>query len=960
MRGSFIKLASIFIILLGLLIQTSPVMAENVNTTIYFTKGHGEPSIDKDFTKLKEFLIQNKFNIKSINLDTYKRIPSDLDVLIILSPKADLTIAEKNMIDRYVDKGGKIVLSFGIPESGKRLVNFESIMKRFNLSIGCDKVKENDVKRHIVQDNYTFIPEMPENEINKKQYSILITDARSVGISSFNKAALAVPLLMASEKATAESAIQSAEDKKGPLTLAAAAIINTPNYKSKMVLIGSSEFISDSAYSRIGPYDYIGRQYVVDLLKWISRNETARTVKLSVGFFHCLTIHSDGTLWAWGSNESGQLGDGTQTDRSRPVQVGKDKDWAEVSAGSNYSLAIKKDGTLWAWGTNNCGQLGDGTIKNKSRPIKVSSLKFSKVTAGCDYSLAICEDGTLWESGDINRDTLDTANMYKAKFRQVGMDTDWKCASISLGHALVLKNDGTIWGLGAGGNGQLGNGNSGNISKLIQVGTQDDWTGISAGWAFTIAQKKDGSLWRWGYNNSSYDLYEPTQIGNDSDWSGFSACMFTAAVKSDGTLWSWGYDAGNEGMLESSDMTNSTPVKVTEDVDWDSVGVGGSFAIALKRDGTLWSWGYSRRGQLGSGIRTVIDKPVRVGEADDWSQVSAGFCHTLALKRDGTLWAWGSNLFGESGQYTNFNVETPAQIGYDHDWHNVFSIAYTSFAIKKDGTLWAWGDNKYGQFGNGNKYNSTMPLMIGTDLDWKDVASAGNLMIGLKNNGTLWTWGKDPNPNAINGLESPIKGILVPEQIGTDTDWKKISDGFGQRKMTAMKNDGSIWVWHYAYPNKSADVFRKISGKKDWIDMEAGYSYNVMLKEDHSLWCDANDTDIYYGFDPVKVGQTGEWKSISTYGKHVLAIKTDNSLWAFGQNYHSEIGDETCLEREIPVRVGEDADWIQASAGEDYSVGIRGDGSLWSWGRNSQCQLGIGKTKYIAAPEEIMFKKYYE
>jgi alpha-tubulin suppressor-like RCC1 family protein len=150
-------------------------------------------------------------------------------------------------------------------------------------------------------------------------------------------------------------------------------------------------------------------------------------------------------------------------------------------------------------------------------------------------------------------------------------------------------------------------------------------------------------------------------------------------------------------------------------------------------------------------------------------------------------------------------------------------------------------------------------------------------------------------------------------------------------------------------------VFGRISDNKDWIDLRAGYLYNVMLKADHSLWYDPNSNGTIDKFTPVEVIKTGKWNSFSTYNKHVLAIMSDCSLWAFGQNQNGEIGDGTYVNREKAVRIGKDTNWTQVSAGVGYSLGIKKDGSLWGWGDNSNCQLGSGKTVYHTMPEEILF-----
>jgi C1A family cysteine protease len=174
---------------------------------------------------------------------------------------------------------------------------------------------------------------------------------------------------------------------------------------------------------------------------------------IAAGYRHTLAIKSDGSLWAWGSNDFGQLGDGTNTDRNAPVQVGTAKDWAAVSAGETHTVALKADGSLWAWGSNDHGgQLGDGTDTNRNIPVRV------------------------------------------------GNAADWAAVSAGWGHTVALKTDGSLWAWGLNSSGQLGDDTDTNRNVPVRVGNAADWTAVLAGGYHNLALKADGSLWAWGYN----------------------------------------------------------------------------------------------------------------------------------------------------------------------------------------------------------------------------------------------------------------------------------------------------------------------------------------------------------------------------------------------------------------------------------------------------------------------------
>jgi alpha-tubulin suppressor-like RCC1 family protein len=188
-----------------------------------------------------------------------------------------------------------------------------------------------------------------------------------------------------------------------------------------------------------------------------------KVLEVAVGVRHALTIKSDGTLWAWGHNYSGQLGLGDTIDRHSPVQVGTDTDWKQVVADRDwgYTLAIRTDGTLWGWGANSVGQLGLGDTTSRHSPVQVGTDTWKQVAAGDGYTLAIRTDGTLWTWGENwwgqlgLGDTID-----RLVPAQVGTAANWKEVTASGSHTLAIRTDGTLWAWGSNAHGQLGLGDT--------------------------------------------------------------------------------------------------------------------------------------------------------------------------------------------------------------------------------------------------------------------------------------------------------------------------------------------------------------------------------------------------------------------------------------------------------------------------------------------------------------------
>ncbi|MCL2503242.1 MAG: cell wall-binding repeat-containing protein [Coriobacteriia bacterium] len=324
--------------------------------------------------------------------------------------------------------------------------------------------------------------------------------------------------------------------------------------------------------------------------------------EVSAGTIHSLGIRDDGSLLAWGDNGAGQLGDGTWEGKSAPTLIGDATDWKAVSAGGGnffagaHSLALKEDGSLWAWGANNYGQLGDGTWEGKSTPVRIgSAADWKAIGTGNFHSLALKNDGSLWawgwnEYGQLGNGTKGDGTSKNVPTR-IGVATDWEAISVGFNHSLALKTDGTLWAWGINWYGGLGDGTKEDKSTPTRIGDATDWKALSAGDWHSLAIKDDGSLWAWGTNffgeaveGEDPNRYAPARVGTGTSWravaAGGDAFQNSYAIKSDGSLWifyTWG-----DGRYD--------PVRVGIGANWKSIiGTGLYHSIGIKADGSLWS-----------------------------------------------------------------------------------------------------------------------------------------------------------------------------------------------------------------------------------------------------------------------------------------------------------------------------------------------------------------------------------
>lgn len=557
---------------------------------------------------------------------------------------------------------------------------------------------------------------------------------------------------------------------------------------------------------------------------------------------HVLAIRNDGSLWAWGSNQYGELGVNVAA-ANYPISV-VGQSFAQVSAGANYTLAVKTDGSLWAWGRNHYGQLGLGTTVDVREPMPVGT-GFAQVSAGENRSFAIKTDGTLWAWGASAQMT--------ANSRPVQIGSGFARIAAGVFDHLAVKTDGSLWRLTGAGFVQDTSGRAvplltamggtytdasvaglgGVFYALKAGGTLLSWgsldleaggTGVTTsalsplmlggGYADVVlatngvlAIKADKSLWAWGANDFGQlgasaplrsEITTPALVGN-----GYvrvvSAFNHSLGLQQDGSLWAWG-DNSRGQLGTGTSGSSATPVQIGS--DYAQVSAGSSFSLGLKKDGSLWSWGDNSQGQLGNGLSSNSTVPVKLGSG--FSQISAGNEHALALKTDGSLWAWGNNSSGQLGNDSFGSSRVPVQIGTG--FTQISAGSRHSLALKSDGTLWAWGLNNFGQLGNGTLVGVLKPKLVGSG--YSKIAAGSNHSLAIKADGSVWAWGFNGSGQVGNGsLNSAATQQAVSP--GDGRSFTAISAGVSTS--VAVDSDGVLWGWGSSSAGQLAQFFRKMT-----------------------------------------------------------------------------------------------------------------------------------------------------
>jgi alpha-tubulin suppressor-like RCC1 family protein len=561
-------------------------------------------------------------------------------------------------------------------------------------------------------------------------------------------------------------------------------------------------------------------------------------VAIAAGGSHSLALKSTGAVFAWGLNVSGQLGDNTTALRTLPVRVTLPSDplgylhaVTAIAAGGSHSVAIRTDGTAWAWGNNVSGQVGDGTTTQRNVPTAVTALSgVAAIAAGGAHTLALQAGGSVWAwgnnaSGQLGDTTTSTRSTPARVLNPLSPDGFLGAVtSITAGtsHSLALEDSGTLWSWGLNSSGQIGDGTT--VQRTAPVHVQAvgiaGVTAIAADGSHNVALTQTGLVAAWGGNllgelgNGDYDG-EMLPVGVTGVGSAVALAAggsHTLALQPDGTVWAWGNNAN--GQLGDGTLAGPTPVKVRDPLDPSGfltgvvvVAAGGSHSLALTSSFTVVAWGNNAAGQLGDGTTTERTEPVRVKDPSDptgWLTgvvaLAAGGSHSLALRSDGTVVAWGNNAFGQLGDATTTQRQTPVPVkdpSSPTGWlESVTAIAAGgshSLARKADQTVSAWGANTSRQIGDGTTAQRTTPVQVKDSTDPSGfltgataISAGSNHSLALRFDGTVRDWGS----NAAS-MASPVIDSSDPSGVLSGV----VAIAAGGSHNLALKSDWTARAW---------------------------------------------------------------------------------------------------------------------------------------------------------------------
>lgn len=672
---------------------------------------------------------------------------------------------------------------------------------------------------------------------------------------------------------------------------------------------------------------------------------------VSAGESHSLAVSSDGAVWAWGAAWGLGQGAGSMQDSRVPKRV--DALWnagvriTQVSA-RDHSLAVASDGSLWAWGINSFGELGDGSRLSSAAPKRVDGLwnagvRVTQVSVGESYTVAVSSDGAVWAwglgtSGQLGDGDSDTHIVSSPRRVDVLWDSGVRVSQISAGasHVLAVASDGSLWAWGGNASGQFGDGT--NISSPTPKRLDALWgSGVrvvqaSAGKSSSTAVDSDGAVWTWGYGSSG--LLGRGQLASssvvpkrvDALWDqgvrGTQATMneqHAMVVASDGSVWSWGY--GSQGRLGDGELAPHiafVPKRI--DALWNAgtrmtqVSAGSGHSLAVASDGTLWSWGSAGlSGKLGTGTTTSQALPGLIG-GRTFAQVSAGTSHSLAVDSRGEVWAWGS---GASGELGNGGSEgSPVPVPVSATWGDGVSITQVSagtaysLALDSAGSVWIWGSGSLHDLGGGIGVDSAIPVRVmpiwGESVVFSQVSAGKSHALALDSTGSLWAWGRDTaHQLGLGHASTGLQPDRVQKEWPSGVTITQMSAG-GEHSL-AVDSRGVMWAWG--------------RGRDGQLGVDVQVS-EVPIQ-------------ISVGSPPGAI-----ITQVSAGAKHSLAIDSHGSVWAWGRRGNGALGNGGYNSSNVPVPViptwGSDVTITQVSAGDSHSMALDSRGQIWGWGGGSR------------------------
>lgn len=692
---------------------------------------------------------------------------------------------------------------------------------------------------------------------------------------------------------------------------------------------------------------------VADIAPSLAAPPPGMFTQISAGFDHTCALDPVGSIWCWGNDADGQLGDGAATGpQAVPVQVdGSGTVFSRVAAGKGFTCALSQGGLPYCWGDDSGEQLGNGSggglSADQNKPVAVDVGGFTGSV------LPVFTDIVVGES-----------------------------------HACVIATVGRVYCWGTDADGQLGNGSTtGTQAKPVEIDATVTAVSLAASAKNGCLTESDGTASCWGDDASA-------QIGNGAT-TGQQASpvavtlptgkLFTSivagpthacAIASDGTAHCWGSDTGQQlGNGATGDANAPGAVTMPAGKTFTGIDAGTSHTCALASDGAAWCWGDDTNGQLGNGTTLTAAQTIPVAvvmpSGKRFKAISTGAQHSCAISGEGLAYCWGSDASAQlgNGAVVTANQASPVAVTMpttSAGWIDVSAGTSHTCAVASDGTVWCWGSDSYGQLGNGstatgNRFSPNL-IVMPTGKTFTQVSAGVNSTCAITTLGTAYCWGSDATGQLGNG--GTLGTQYSPSSVSMPTGKTFTQLSVGSSHACAVASDGTVWCWggdgsgQAGNGSATGNVFSPeaivttgLPAGTRFAGVTAGSSFTCAITVGGAAYCWGTDSSGQLGNDgggsanvPSLVVAPGvEFVRISAGTSHACAAAAGGAASCWGSDVDLQLGNGagTTANQVKPSGIDASQTSTAISAGGAHSCALRGDGGVAScWGSDATGQLG--------------------
>lgn len=661
-----------------------------------------------------------------------------------------------------------------------------------------------------------------------------------------------------------------------------------------------------------------------------------KAVKVTAGNYSSYAIGASGKVYSWGYNLNGELGIGTYQNVSKPTEIVNIQNVADISAGANHAILVNKKGEVYVTGNNTYGQLGIEKQK-VNQFTKVDGIQnIVQVEAGDNHNIVKTANDEIYTWGSNIYGQLGL-NDRQNKTKPVKLEGKSNIIAISAGkqNSILLENTGNVYTVGANNYGQIGDATTTVKQEYVLVNKIPDGIDVSMGNTFAMAIREDGTVWAWGdYNHGMEETVSkmkskvPVMVGKDtSNIDNIEMVLKTSEMKNisigtkekfnvyyDDTKYAsdYTYESLNPQIATINEVGTIIGVRIgttwvraidkaTKEVLTTMVRVidnnkvaapqiegGNGFTVALKGNGTIWTWGYNPYGALGDGTYETALVPRQANIIETYRNISVGSDHALALRNNGTVWSWGSNSNGQLGTENHKNSQKLVQV---HGLENIKMIAAGSkhsIAVDKNGIIYGFGSNANGQLGLPSKDDVVTPTIIAMPDVQVISVSAGNVQtVYATLDGNVYGMGEFLN-GKLEGISNVIKVAV------------------GSSHIVLLKDDGTIWE----YKN---GILTQIPNINNAIDISAQNYTSTYQDTNEKTYTWGTNVDGQLGTDdtvdkivPTEVTKYGTSTfRVGAGYDNTYIIRNDGFVYASGKNNYGQLGNSTQNQSLVHTLVGD-------------------------------------------------------